>query len=145
MKKYLISTKIIFFITMLFSCSSKEYIMCDYSELLEDRYEETQEKISQYKSNYYIISGVIKRIDRSKDQMSLDECVIYFYDDKTFDDEFWVGRFITIKMKPAISDEFINKKVTICCKYKKMNKKFIRDNYNNYYSIKFEDGKIYHN
>ena len=52
------------------------------------------------KDKTFYITGIIKKIDRPKDQPLLNECVIYFYDDKNYDAKTWVGKFVSIKVKP---------------------------------------------
>lgn len=143
MKRYLIKSIILVNIFFILSCMTSKFIKCDYSELLNNTYEEMQDLMRINDSKYYLISGIVKKIDKPKDQPRLNECVIYFYNDDVFNDNTWVGKFITIKMHSSISDDYINKTVTIKCKYKKMNKINISENYNNYFSIKFEKGEIY--
>ncbi|MBP5450613.1 MAG: hypothetical protein J6Y16_00085 [Treponema sp.] len=142
MKLYSISIFIFSLIFLFVSCTNKgnEQINCSYSDILLENFESTNEEMKKNKDKDFYISGIIKKIDRPKDQPLLNECVIYFYDDKIFDEKAWVGKFVSIKVKPLIEQDLVGKPVTIKCKYKVMSSMKLDEDYNNYFCVKFKNG-----
>ena len=140
MKKFLFN--ILFASLVLVSCKNKEKFICSYTDLIKDDYEQTSIFMKEKKSMIFYITGVIQEYYSPKDQPYLDECVIYFYDDKIYDNKNYVGKMILITMKPHISRDYLGKEITVRCKYKKMNRLKLQEDYNNYFYIEFKNGKV---
>lgn len=140
MKKFLIS--ILCVILALASCKNEEKFNCSYKDLLKDDYDKTLNFMKEKKSMTFYITGIVQEYYSPKDQPYLNECVIYFYDDKLFDNKNCVGKKVTIKMKPLIPRGYIGKEITVRCKYKKMNSLKLQEDYNNYFWIEFKNGKL---
>ena len=143
MKQFLISLIFVCLTTILLSChiKNRELIKCSYSDLLLENYEVTKEKIAKHKNATFYITGIIKRIDRPKDQ-PLNECSIYFYGEKTFNAEKWVGKLVLITVKPMIEQDMIGKQVTIKCNYKRMDSIKLEEDQSNCFWIDFRNGKL---
>ena len=142
MKKFLISILLLMSVTLI-SCKTQKTIICNYSELLKESYELTEQAISQNKDKFFLIRGVIKSIDSPKDQPYLNECIIYFYNNQEYDEKSSTGKKLKIKMKQNISRNFSGKEVVVKCRYKGMGKIKLEQNYNNYFWIEFKNGEFY--
>lgn len=140
MKKYLIILSIILAFVTFTSCDNKEPLKCSYSELLKESYELTELNLKENKHNTFYITGVVKEMYSPKDQPLLNECVIYMYDEQLFNTKSKMGKMITIKMKPSVEREFLNKTITVKCKYKCMGEFRLYDDYKNYFWIEFTNG-----
>ena len=98
--------------------------------------------MKERKSMTFYITGVVQEYYSPKDQPYLNECVVYLYDDKLFDNKKCVGKMITIKMKPFIPRDYIGKEITVKCRYKKMHNLKLQEDYNNYFWVEFKNGKL---
>ena len=107
MKKFLISILFIILTLALNSCKNEERFVCSYADLLKYDYEQTCIFMKERKSMTFYITGVVQEYYSPKDQPYLNECVIYFYDDKIFDNKKRVGKKISITMKPQIPRDCI--------------------------------------
>jgi hypothetical protein len=142
MKNYLTNLSLILAFLIFSSCDNKEPLKCSYFDLLKENYELTELNIKKNKRNIFYITGVVKEMYRPKDQPLLNECVIYMYDEQLFNTKSKTGKMITIKMKPSVEREFLNKTVTVKCKYKCMDEFRLYDDYENYFWIEFTNGTL---
>ncbi len=147
MKRFLTSILIFCTAFTLFSCNSgtDRIIECSYSDLLLGDYEEIKANIKKNKYKTFYIKGTIKKINFPKDQPWLNESVIYFYDDKIFDKESSVGKFVEIKVKPSLARvryEMEEKEVVVKCRYKRTDFCKVEEDFVNFFYIEFTNGKI---
>lgn len=144
MKKYSINLIYVCLTTILLSCHIKdrEIIKCSYSDILLENFDATKEEMVKHKNDTFYITGIIKRIDRPKDQPLLNECSVYFYDEKIFNAETWVGKLVSITVKPMIEQDMLGKQVTIKCKYKGMDSIKLEEDQSNFFWVDFKNGRL---
>ena len=142
MKKFLISILCAILTLALNSCKNEERFVCSYADLLKYDYKQTCIFMKERKSMTFYITGVVQEYYSPKDQPYLNECAIYFYDDKIFDNKKCVGKMISITMKPQIPRDCLGKEITVKCKYKKMHSLKLQEDNHNYFWVEFKNGKV---
>lgn len=142
MKKFLIGILFIILTLPLNSCKNEEKFICSYTDLIKDDYEQTCIFMKEKKSMTFYITGVVQEYNSPKDQPYLNECAVYFYNDKLFDNKRWVGKMILITMKPQIPRDCLGKEITVECKYKGVDSFKLEEDYHNFFCIEFKNGKV---
>ncbi|MBQ1593997.1 MAG: hypothetical protein II077_18325, partial [Treponema sp.] len=140
--KFLISILFVILTLTLISCKKEEKFICSYTDLIKDDYEQTCIFMKEKKCMTFYITGVVQEYYSPKDQPYLNECVVYLYDDKLFDNKKCVGKMISITMKPQIPRDCLGKEITVECKYKGVDSFKLEEDYHNFFCIEFKNGKV---
>ena len=67
---------------------------------------------------------------------------LFFFDEKIFNAETWVGKLVSITVKPMIEQDMLGKQVTIKCKYKGMDSIKLEEDQSNFFWVDFKNGRL---